>query len=94
MPAQRNCRWQDLYGPVFECTGVFREEPQLAAHLAAGARYVLLSAPARSETVATVVHGTEPGRHRPADFSCASCTTNCVTPVMEILARRIGVTGR
>ena len=53
--------WRDLgVDLVFECTwgSVFREEPQLAAHLAAGARYVLLSAPARSVTVATVVHGT------------------------------------
>jgi glyceraldehyde 3-phosphate dehydrogenase len=85
--------WRDLgVDLVFECTGVFREEAQLAAHLAAGARYVLLSAPARTETVATVVHGTNRAGTGQRIVSCASCTTNCITPVMEILARRIGVT--
>jgi glyceraldehyde 3-phosphate dehydrogenase len=76
---------------VFECTGVFRDEPELAKHLGAGARFVLLSAPARTETIATVVHGVN---HAAADqrvISCASCTTNCITPVVEALHRRIGV---
>ena len=85
--------WRDLgVDLVFECTGMFREESQLAGHLAAGARYVLLSAPARSDTVATVVHGTNRAATGQHIVSCASCTTNCITPVMEILARRIGVT--
>jgi glyceraldehyde 3-phosphate dehydrogenase len=76
---------------VFECTGVFRAEPELAKHLDAGSRFVLLSAPARTETIATVVHG---ANHAAADqrvISCASCTTNCITPVVEVLHRRIGV---
>ena len=54
-------------------------------------RFVLLSAPARTETIATVVHG---ANHAAADqrvISCASCTTNCITPVVEVLHRRIGV---
>jgi glyceraldehyde 3-phosphate dehydrogenase len=76
---------------VFECTGVFRDEPQLAAHLTAGARYVLLSAPARTETITTVVYGTNRAGTGQRIISCASCTTNCITPVMEILQRRIGV---
>jgi glyceraldehyde 3-phosphate dehydrogenase len=70
---------------VFECTGLFRDEPELAKHLGAGARFVLLSAPARTETIATVVHG---ANHAVADqrvISCVSCTTNCITPVMEVL---------
>jgi glyceraldehyde 3-phosphate dehydrogenase len=76
---------------VFECTGMFRDEADLAKHLTAGARFVLLSAPARTETIATIVHGTN---HATADqqiISCASCTTNCITPVVEVLHRRIGV---
>jgi glyceraldehyde 3-phosphate dehydrogenase len=76
---------------VFECTGALRHEEDLAKHLAAGARFVILSAPARTETVATVVHGAnhpDPGQQI---ISCASCTTNCITPVVEVLQRRIGV---
>ena len=46
----------------------------------------------RSVTVATVVHGTNRAGTGQRILSCASCTTNCVTPVMEILARRVGVT--
>jgi glyceraldehyde 3-phosphate dehydrogenase len=84
--------WSELgVDLVFECTGVFRREPELAAHLEAGAKYVLLSAPARTESVATVVHGTSPAAQDQQIISCASCTTNCITPVMEILQRRIGV---
>lgn len=76
---------------VFECTGVFRQQDELAKHLAAGARFVLLSAPARTETIATVVSGVN--QHNAGDqiISCASCTTNCITPIVEILYRRVGL---
>ncbi|MGH3960127.1 type I glyceraldehyde-3-phosphate dehydrogenase, partial [Mycobacterium sp.] len=84
--------WRELgVELVFECSGVFRQEHELAAHLSAGAKFVLLSAPARTDTITTVVHGTN---HVGADqriISCASCTTNSITPVVEILQRRIGV---
>ncbi|BBZ12743.1 type I glyceraldehyde-3-phosphate dehydrogenase [Mycobacterium branderi] len=76
---------------VFECSGVFRREPELVGHLKAGAKFVLLSAPARTESVTTVVHGTNRAAQDQQIISCASCTTNCITPVMEILQRRIGV---
>ena len=50
--------WRDLgVDLVLECTGAFRREEDLKKHLAAGARRVILSAPARTETIATVVHG-------------------------------------
>lgn len=76
---------------VFECTGVFRHQDELAKHLAAGARFVLLSAPARTETISTVVPGVN--QHSAGDqiISCASCTTNCITPVVEILHRTVGL---
>ncbi|HZE18246.1 MAG TPA: glyceraldehyde 3-phosphate dehydrogenase NAD-binding domain-containing protein [Mycobacterium sp.] len=73
--------WHDLgVELVFECTGAFRHQDELAKHLAAGARFVLLSAPARTETITTVVHGVN--QHSAGDqiISCASCTTNCITP--------------
>jgi glyceraldehyde 3-phosphate dehydrogenase len=77
---------------VFECTGAFREPEDLAKHIEAGARFVILSAPAKSEDVPTVIHAVNPLSRNPAQIiSCASCTTNCITPVVEIMARRIGV---
>ncbi|MGD0829131.1 MAG: glyceraldehyde 3-phosphate dehydrogenase NAD-binding domain-containing protein, partial [Desulfobaccales bacterium] len=76
---------------VFECTGLFTGSDGLSKHLAAGAKYAVLSAPPKSDDVCCIVHGvTEPGE---ADrmISCASCTTNCITPVVEIMGRRVGV---
>ncbi|GAA2886037.1 type I glyceraldehyde-3-phosphate dehydrogenase [Streptomyces mexicanus] len=84
--------WRDLgVDLVFECTGVFRREEELRRHLQAGARFVILSAPARTETVATVVHGVNQAPGGLQVISCASCTTNCITPVVEVLDRRIGI---
>ena len=54
-------------------------------------RYVILSAPSKSDDVETIVHGVNTPQGGTAIISCASCTTNCITPVMEILGRRIGV---
>ena len=76
---------------VFECTGVFTRRADLEAHLRAGAGYVILSAPSKGEGVETIVHGVNTPQGNTAIISCASCTTNCITPVMEILGRRIGV---
>ncbi|MDF3292708.1 type I glyceraldehyde-3-phosphate dehydrogenase [Streptomyces silvisoli] len=76
---------------VFECTGAFRREEELKRHLTAGARRVVLSAPARTETIATVVHGVNQVPHEQQIVSCASCTTNCIAPVVEVMERRIGV---
>jgi glyceraldehyde 3-phosphate dehydrogenase len=85
--------WGDLgIDIVFECTGVFTKEEDLRKHLEAGARYVILSAPAKGGEVPTVVHGVNtPGGDSMQIISCASCTTNCITPVVEIMGRRIGV---
>ena len=76
---------------VFECTGAFTRREDLDAHIRAGARYVILSAPSKSDDVETIVHGVNTPQGGTAIISCASCTTNCITPVMEILGRRIGV---
>jgi glyceraldehyde 3-phosphate dehydrogenase len=76
---------------VFECTGAFTRRQDLDAHIRAGARYVILSAPSKGDDVETIVHGVNTPRGATAIISCASCTTNCITPVMEILGRRIGV---
>jgi glyceraldehyde 3-phosphate dehydrogenase len=76
---------------VFECTGAFTRRADLAKHVTAGAKYVILSAPASGDDVETIVHGVNTPPHGTTIISCASCTTNCITPVMEILGRRIGV---
>ncbi|MGB8873456.1 MAG: type I glyceraldehyde-3-phosphate dehydrogenase [Desulfobaccales bacterium] len=76
---------------VFESTGLFTGSDGLGKHLAAGARYAILSAPPKGAEVCCIVHGvTKPGA---ADrmISCASCTTNCITPVLEVMGRRVGV---
>ena len=85
--------WGDLDLDIaFECTGVFREEEDLKKHLAAGAKFVILSAPAKSDGVPTIVHGVNvPEDPSVRYLNCASCTTNCITPVVEVMKRRIGV---
>jgi glyceraldehyde 3-phosphate dehydrogenase len=84
--------WGDLgVDLVLECTGVFATEEDLSRHIRAGASYVILSAPTKSENVPTVVHGVNRPDGQPRIISCASCTTNCITPVIEIAHRRIGV---
>jgi glyceraldehyde 3-phosphate dehydrogenase len=75
---------------VFECTGAFPRRADLEKHIRAGARIVLLSAPSQSEDVETVVHGVNVPGGVPAIVSCASCTTNCITPIVEVIGRRIG----
>jgi glyceraldehyde 3-phosphate dehydrogenase len=75
---------------VFECTGAFTRRADLEKHVRSGARFVLLSAAAKDEDVATLIHGVSTPRGTPAIISCASCTTNCITPIVEIIGRRIG----
>jgi glyceraldehyde 3-phosphate dehydrogenase len=84
--------WGDMnIDLVFECTGVFTKKSDLEKHLQAGARNVILSAPAKGEDdVPFVVHGVNQsdGAHI---VSTASCTTNCIAPVIEVIGRRIGL---
>jgi glyceraldehyde 3-phosphate dehydrogenase len=76
---------------VFECTGALTRREDLEKHIRAGARTVLLSAPSKGGEVETVVHGVNTAEGISAMFSCASCTTNCITPIIEIIGRRVGV---
>jgi glyceraldehyde 3-phosphate dehydrogenase len=83
--------WKDLgVELVFECTGAFARRQDLEKHIRAGARFVLLSAPAKDGEVETVVHGANVSGGASAIVSCASCTTNCITPIVEVIGRRIG----
>jgi glyceraldehyde 3-phosphate dehydrogenase len=83
--------WKDLgVDVVFECTGALTRREDLQKHVHAGARVVLLSAPSKGAEVETVVHGANRASGGSAIISCASCTTNCITPIVEVIGRRIG----
>ena len=83
--------WKELgVELVFECTGALTRREDLEKHVRAGARFVLLSAPSKGGEVETVIHGVNVPEGAPAIISCASCTTNCITPVVEVIGRRIG----
>jgi glyceraldehyde 3-phosphate dehydrogenase len=84
--------WKDMKVDIaLECTGVFTRKEDLEKHLEAGARIAILSAPAKGEGVPTVVHGVNQPDKGARIISTASCTTNCITPVVEIIGRRIGI---
>jgi glyceraldehyde 3-phosphate dehydrogenase len=76
---------------VLECTGNFTKKKELEKHLQAGAKNVILSAPAKSEDIPTIVYGVNHSSESDTIVSCASCTTNCTTPVVEVMGRRIGI---
>lgn len=89
-----NIAWRD-YGVdiVIESTGLFTDATKAAAHLQSGAKKVLISAPARNEDV-TVVLGVNEDQYIPDKhniISNASCTTNCIAPVVKILHQSFGV---
>jgi glyceraldehyde 3-phosphate dehydrogenase len=75
---------------VFECTGALTRREDLEMHVQAGAKFVLLSAPSKGGELETVVHGVNVPGGQTKIVSCASCTTNCITPIVEIIGRRIG----
>lgn len=77
---------------VFECTGLFTDRAKAAAHITAGARKVIISAPAKGAD-ATVVYGVNHDILRQSHqiISNASCTTNCLAPVAQVLNREWGI---
>lgn len=85
--------WQKLQvDVVFECSGLFTERSKAAAHLKAGANKVIISAPAKGAD-ATVVFGVNHDilRAEHQIISSASCTTNCLAPVAQVLHRELGI---
>jgi glyceraldehyde 3-phosphate dehydrogenase len=85
--------WKDLgVDLVLESTGRFTDREQAALHLAAGAKKVIISAPAKKEDV-TLVYGVNHEKYDPARhqiISNASCTTNCLVPVVRVILDRFG----
>ena len=76
---------------VIESTGLFTNKEDAEKHLHAGAKAVVLSGPTKSKNTPTVIHGVNTQDGKVDIFSCASCTTNNIGPIMEIIDRRIGI---
>ncbi|MFT3796160.1 type I glyceraldehyde-3-phosphate dehydrogenase [Flavobacterium sp.] len=82
--------WKDLgVDVVIESTGFFTNKSDAEKHLQAGARFVVISGPTKDTP--TIVHGVNTDEGKVSIFSCASCTTNNIGPIIEILGRRIGI---
>ncbi|MGX2039055.1 type I glyceraldehyde-3-phosphate dehydrogenase [Methylocaldum sp. MU1018] len=86
--------WGDLgVDVVHECTGIFTSKAKASAHLAAGAKKVIISAPGGEDVDATIVYGVNHRALKSGDtvISNASCTTNCLAPLVKPLHEAIGV---
>ena len=90
----KNLPWKELgIDVVMECTGVFNSKAKSSAHIAAGAKRVVLSAPGDKDVDATIVYGVNDSVLK-ADMtvvSNASCTTNALAPVAKVLNDKIGI---
>ncbi|MBM3375568.1 MAG: type I glyceraldehyde-3-phosphate dehydrogenase [Betaproteobacteria bacterium] len=87
--------WKDLgIDVVLECTGFFTSKEKASAHLAGGAKKVIISAPGGKDVDATVVYGVNHSVLKASDtvISNASCTTNCLAPVAKVLHEALGIT--
>jgi len=86
--------WGDLgVDIVIESTGVFRSKDKASAHLAGGAKKVIITAPGKNEDI-TIVMGVNEKKYDPANhhiISNASCTTNCLAPVAKVLMDSFGI---
>lgn len=85
--------WAELGVDIaMECTGIFTAREQASAHLRAGAKRVLVSAPAEGADK-TIVYGVNHQKLTPADLivSNGSCTTNCLAPVVQVLNASVGI---
>lgn len=79
---------------VIDCTGAFKREADLAPYFAAGVKKVVVSAPVKDGPSANIVYGVNHDRYDPAAhriITAASCTTNCLAPVVKVLHEAIGI---
>jgi glyceraldehyde 3-phosphate dehydrogenase len=78
---------------VLECTGLFTSKAKASAHIAAGAKKVVISAPGGDDVDATIVYGVNHGVLKSSHtvISNASCTTNCLVPLVTVLHEKIGI---
>ncbi|EHQ89222.1 type I glyceraldehyde-3-phosphate dehydrogenase [Desulfosporosinus youngiae] len=89
-----NLPWRELgVDIVLECTGKFRKRDEAAQHITAGAKKVVITAPAKEEDI-TIVMGVNDEQYDPLKhhvISNASCTTNCLAPVAKVLVDSFGI---
>ncbi len=93
-PVPEKLPWSELeVDYVVEATGIFRTRETISAHLTAGAKKVLLTVPAKDEIDATIVLGVNNCDLKPEHkiVSNASCTTNCLAPLVYILDKEFGI---
>lgn len=86
--------WAELkIDVVLECTGAFTKHADAAQHITAGAKKVLISAPAKEDSVKTIVYGVNDEKLSADDevISVGSCTTNCLAPVAKVLNDLVGI---
>ena len=78
---------------VLECTGFFKDEESVGGHLEAGAKKVIISASTKDKNIKMIVLGVDEDSLMPEDkiVSNASCTTNCIAPMMKVLDDNFGV---
>jgi len=82
--------WKSLnVDVVIESTGLFTNKADAEKHLHAGAKFVVISGPTKDTP--TIVHGVNTDEGKIEIFSCGSCTTNNIGPIIEILGRRVGI---
>lgn len=89
-----NLPWEKLgVDVVLECTGLFANKQKASAHLRAGAKKVIISAPGGADVDATIVYGVNHHILKSSDtiISNASCTTNCLAPVVKPLHEKLGL---
>lgn len=88
-----NLPWEELgIDEVFECTGRFTDKDSAEAHVRAGAKKVIISAPAKGD-LKTIVYNVNENTLDGSEtvISAASCTTNCLAPVVNVLEKNIGI---
>ncbi len=98
LPSYRSSRLEELplegVDVVIDCTGVFKTEAKLAPYFEAGVKKVVVSAPVKDGDAANIVVGVnddiyQPDRHR--IVTAASCTTNCLAPVVKVIHENLGI---
>jgi glyceraldehyde 3-phosphate dehydrogenase len=85
--------WRDLkVDVVLECTGIFRDSEGAGKHIKAGAKKVIISAPAKDDTIPSYVMGINEKEYKGENIiDMGSCTTNCLAPIVKILEDEFGI---
>lgn len=85
--------WKDLgVDVVLECTGVFTDKEGASKHINAGARKVIISAPAKSDDIPSYVLGVNASEYKGEEIiDMGSCTTNCLAPLIKVIEDELGI---